>query len=506
MACLWLEAESGETDTPPAAAAGPDNLAYLLFTSGSTGGPKGVAVEHRHLATYVRSLRARLDLPAGGGYATVSTIAADLGHTAVFPALVSGGCLHVIARHRLTDPEAFADYSERHAIDVLKIVPSHLEALLSGSRPASVLPKARLVMGGEASSWKLVRRIAELAPGCAVFNHYGPTETTVGVLTHPAGLSESGAIVPLGRPLGGVAVHLLDGEGQPVPVGVAGEIAVGGATVTRGYLGRPELTAERFVPDPWGTPGARLYRTGDLARRLPDGALEFLGRADDQVKVRGYRVEPGEVASALARCPEVREAYVGAVPAGPDSDVCGDRRLVAWAVPAPGRTPSRDSLHAFLAERLPAWMVPSAFVLLDILPLTANGKVDRRALPLPAEPQVETAAPRNASEEAVAAVWREVLGVEHPGIHDVFFDLGGHSLNATRVVSRLRAALGVDLPLSALFETPTIAGLATTIAGIQTAANDTAHPPKAPALGRIARSSLRSAAATAGAVQGRRAV
>ncbi|WPB73717.1 non-ribosomal peptide synthase/polyketide synthase [Archangium violaceum] len=337
---LYLDAEweaisrKGSPENP-APLAGAGNLAYVIYTSGSTGRPKGVAVEHRQLCGYTAAVLERMKPPPGASFATVSTIAADLGNTMVFPALCSGGNLHVLSKDRVTSPEAFAEYFERHGIDCLKIVPSHLAALMSASRPERVIPRGLLVLGGEASSREWIERIQRLRPGCDILNHYGPTETTVGVLTWPVprdGLP-SRPNIPTGFPLAGAQVLVLDAHMRPVPVGIAGELYIGGAGVARGYLGRPELTAERFVPNPFTQePGGRLYRTGDLARRLADGSVEFLGRVDDQVKIRGFRVELAEVEEVLRRHPDVREVTVQAREVAP-----GDRRLVAYVVPTPAR-------------------------------------------------------------------------------------------------------------------------------------------------------------------------
>ncbi|HKV09683.1 MAG TPA: AMP-binding protein, partial [Thermoanaerobaculia bacterium] len=290
-------------------------------------------VEHRQLAAYADGLLSRAGLPDGARYATVSTFAADLGHTVVFASLATGGTLYVPARERLTDPGRLAAFLERHPVDVLKIVPSHLSALLSADRPERVLPRRLLVLGGEAAAWPLLFRVHELAPDCRVLNHYGPTETTVGVLTFPT-WEEDGrraATVPLGRPLPGVRAVLVDSRLRLAPPGAPGELLIGGPQVSRGYLGRPGLTAERFLPDPFGAAGERLYRTGDRVRALPGRSLEFLGRIDQQVKIRGIRVEPGEIEAALAACPEVREAVAAARPSA-----SGEPRLVAWVVPADG--------------------------------------------------------------------------------------------------------------------------------------------------------------------------
>jgi amino acid adenylation domain-containing protein len=450
-----FEAESAEN---PAPAATPENLAYVIYTSGSTGKPKGVCVGHRQLLGYVRGVEGRLGLEAGASYALVSTFSADLGHTVIFPALASGGCLHVMSEERISDPEAFAAYFARHEIDCLKIVPSHLEALLYCSRPAGVLPRRVLVLGGEAARPSLVERLRALAPECRVINHYGPTETTVGVLTCDVSLGEEPARTPpLGRPLPNVSAHVLDARMNPSPVWVRGELYVGGDTVARGYLNRPALTAERFIPDPFSDkPGARLYRTGDVTRRLPDGALEFLGRADDQVKVRGYRVEPGEVEAALARHERVREAVVAV-----REDVPGEKTLVAYVV-AGVPAPSSADLRQHLGELLPEYLIPSAFVALDRLPLTPNGKLDRRALPAPGllDGHGESVAPRDDIEEVLARIWSEVLAMDDIGVYDNFFELGGHSLMGMQVFSRVRNSFQIDVPLRLLFESPTIADLA----------------------------------------------
>ncbi|HSG40608.1 MAG TPA: amino acid adenylation domain-containing protein, partial [Thermoanaerobaculia bacterium] len=446
-----------ESAAAPERTAGPEHLAYVIYTSGSTGRPKGVMVEHRQLSAYVGGVLQRMELPDGASFATVSTLAADLGNTSIFSALASGGALHVIARDRLLNAAGLADVLGGRGVDCLKIVPSHLAALLGEGGAAGVLPRRLLVTGGEACPRTLVERVRELAPGCRVLNHYGPTETTVGVLTFPTWSEEDrgGAILPLGRPLPGTQGYVVDRNLQPLPAGVPGEMLVGGAQVSRGYLGRPDLTAEKLIPDPFGGEGgARLYRTGDLARRRPDGAVEFLGRIDQQVKVRGYRVEPGEVESVLAARPGVRAA---AVLAHPDS--AGGNRLVAYIAGA---------VPADLDRRLPAHMVPSAFVVLPELPLTPNGKVDRQTLagiPPDVAPSVrEHVPPRNAAEEALAGIWTEILGVGRVGAQDDFFALGGHSLLGIRLLSRVEDRFGVRLPVRTLFQATTLGEMAERIA------------------------------------------
>ena len=449
-----------DADLPAPAAVDPANAAYVLFTSGSTGQPKGVVVEHRQLASYVRGILERLDLPEGASYATVSTFAADLGNTALFPALCTGGCLHVISQERLFDPEAFAEYCERHPIDCLKIVPSHLEALLAASRPERVLPRRRLVLGGEAARRSWIEQLRSLAPAsCRILNHYGPTETTVGVLTYA--LEDdlpSAAALPLGRPLANARVYVADRRGEPVPFWVAGELLVGGDNVSRGYLGRPDLTAERFVPDPFaGLPGERLYRTGDLARVRPDGNREFLGRVDDQVKIHGFRIEPGEVAAVLAGHPGVRDCAVLA-----REDQPGERRLVAYLV-ARGEAPTVADLRQWLGRRLPEFMLPAAFLTLPSLPLNANGKVDRGRLPAPDPVQLrseaEYVAPATAAEQVLAELWAEVLGLDRIGIRDNFFHLGGDSIRSIEVRAKARRR-GLQFSIAQMFEHQTIERLA----------------------------------------------
>ncbi|HEU4325264.1 MAG TPA: amino acid adenylation domain-containing protein [Roseiflexaceae bacterium] len=328
--CLDTEAIAQQPD-----GALPDTvlgLAYVLFTSGSTGRPKGVMVEHAQLACYTAAVTEQLAPHDGASFALVSTFTADLGNTMIFPALCSGGTLHVITQEQASAPDAFADYCTQHAIDYLKIVPSHLAALLAAKRPADVLPRRMLVLGGEATHWDLVARIKALAPECGLLNHYGPTETTVGALTYhaPAGEHDPRVqLLPLGWPLRGATVTVVDELLRPLPAWVAGEAVIGGAGVARGYIGRPDLTAERFVPDPLsGTPGARMYRTGDRVRTLPDDSIEFLGRLDDQAKIRGYRIEPSGVAAVLRQHTGVRDAAVVV-----HTDERAGPQLVAYVVP-----------------------------------------------------------------------------------------------------------------------------------------------------------------------------
>jgi amino acid adenylation domain-containing protein len=442
--------------TNTTSAVGPGHLAYVLFTSGSTGKPKGVAVEHRQLASYVEAVSAGLELPAAAAFATVTTFASDLGNTAIYPALTRGGQLHIISEECAGDPNAFGDYVDRHPIDVLKIVPSHLDALLSGARPARVLPRERLVLGGEACPWELVDKVRRLAPGCAIFNHYGPTETTVGATMYRVpddGARPPSRTVPIGRPLSHAQAYVLDRHGQTVALWTTGELHIGGDGVARGYLGDTALTNDKFVADARaGSAGARMYRTGDRVRMLPGGLLEFLGRFDSQLKIRGFRVELGEIEAALRRHPDLANVSVLA----PRQD--GDTRLAAFFVSRNGERPRPPVLRAFLEQAgLPDYMIPGAFVGVDALPLTPNGKLDHRRLLALLE--VPAAAPSDSGEltewEAiVAAIWQELLGLDRIEPSDNFYDLGGHSLMAIQVVSALERRARVQVsPRDLVFHT-----------------------------------------------------
>jgi len=337
----------------------PDHLAYVIYTSGSTGRPKGVCIEHRQIVNYVRGVSERVRFEPGMHHATVSTIAADLGNTVLFPALATGGCLHVISRERTESQALLAEYFSRERIDVLKIVPSHLAALQTGRDSGSVMPRRRLILGGEASRLDWIESLRALSATCEIHNHYGPTETTVGVLTYRVGAelptTHSGTL-PLGTPLPNCSVHIVDARGERCAAGEEGELWIGGAVVARGYLNRPELTAERFVPDRFSDAGnGRLYRTGDLVRALPDGSLEFLGRMDDQIKVHGNRIEPGEIQGALEEIDGIRDAFVLARDGGG-----GTKQLVAYIVPA--------------RLNQPLWDRPSTYVLPDGSPVAHLNK------------------------------------------------------------------------------------------------------------------------------------
>jgi len=437
----------------------PGNAAYVIYTSGSTGRPKGVVVEHRQIVAYVRGIEARVGY--GGAAALVQPMAVDSSKTLLFGALAHGCCLHLVAAERATDAGALADYFDRHGIEQLKISPSHLAALHGAAvEPRRLLPRRWLMLGGEASRRQWVDELQRLAPGCEIWNHYGPTETTVGVLAYRVTGSRrrpSSPRVPMGHPLPGCSAYLLDREGEPVAIGVPGQLFIGGRYLARGYLARPEATAEAFLPDPFcGAPGVRLYRTGDLARRLPDGALEFLGRVDKQLKVRGFRVEPGEIEAALGRHAAVREVVVADW-----TDRAGNRRLAAYWTVQPGSSAGATELRRHLKDHIPEFMIPAAFVRLAHLPRLPHGKVDLGALPEPVleSRERDSLPPAGAVEEQLAAIWCEVLGLDRVGAGDDFFALGGDSILSIQIVSRA-SRLGLRLTPRQLFQHPTIAELA----------------------------------------------
>jgi amino acid adenylation domain-containing protein len=450
--------------TNPDPVSQPDDLVYVIYTSGSTGVPKGVAVRHCNLVNYSHFICKRLELdkyPEGLNFATVSTISADLGNTCIFPSLISGGCLHVIPFEMAMAANVYAKYTAAHPIDVLKITPSHFTTLLNAPEGPAVIPRKFLIMGGEASGWHLLDRIQQ-ASDCTVINHYGPTEATVGCCTFNTRKSDvsmwNPATIPIGKPIANDEVYILDRHLQPVPVGVAGELCIGGAGLANGYLNQPGQTAERFIRHPFSKDAsARLYRTGDLARFLPDGSIEFMGRIDHQVKIRGFRVEPAEIEAMVKQYPSVKQNVVL-----PYEDKSGEKRLAAYVVSA--KPIKSEELRAFLLQQLPEYMVPSAVVMLDSLPLTANGKVDIRALPSAEEGQSQSERefidPRNPEEEKVVAIWTEVLKLDRVSVDDNFFELGGHSLLATQIISRIRNMFRVQMPLHSFLETPTVAGLA----------------------------------------------
>ncbi|MEU2561452.1 amino acid adenylation domain-containing protein [Streptomyces longispororuber] len=425
------------------------HTAYVIYTSGSTGRPKGVAVTHSGVAALVASQRRRLGLSAASRVLQFASPSFDVSVYEVCMALLTDATLVLVPEDELAPGPPLTATAAAHRVTHVFLPPAVLGALPAGSLPAV----ASLAVGGDAATPELV---TAWAGGRDLVNAYGPTETTA-IVTFSNPLVPDGRTPPIGRPVARTRLYVLDDALRPVPPGAVGELYVAGASLARGYLGRPGPTSDRFVACPYGAPGDRMYRTGDVVTRRRDGQLVFHGRADDQVQIRGFRVEPGEVQAALSAHPGVARAVVVA------DERDGDRRLVAYVVPAAGSAaPPAGELRAFVAERLPAYMVPSAVVPLAAVPLSPNGKLDRRALPAPGRGGAPEGgrAPRTARERALCALFAEVLGVERVGVDDGFFDLGGHSLLATRLVNRIRADLGVDVPIREVFTTPTVARLA----------------------------------------------
>ncbi len=477
-----------EPDGAAAATPGrPEDLAYVIYTSGSTGRPKGSAVPHRAVVRLVCDTD-YVRLAAGDRVAQVSSFAFDALTFELWGALLSGGCLVGVGREVALSPSALAAWIRAQRIDAMFLTTA-LANQVARHRPEGFAPLRDLLIGGEALDPGRIREILAASPPARLSNAYGPTEsTTFACCQRVREVPEGAATVPIGRPIANTTACVFDPRGRPLPVGIPGELHLGGDGLARGYLGRPGPTAEKFVPHPSSAAGDRLYRTGDLTRLRPDGAIEFLGRIDQQLKIRGFRIEPGEIEAVLGEHPAIAASVVVPRRDGPD-----DRRLVAYVV-ARGEvsrgelsrgdlsrgdlsrgdllrgdlSPAR--LREHLKAKLPDYMVPAAFVRLETLPLTANGKVDRKALRLaePTEPGERTAgtdaAPRDPVEEILAGIWSEVLGVDRVGVEDDFFELGGHSLLATRVISRVRRHLQVDLPLGVLFESPTVAAAAAAIA------------------------------------------
>ncbi|HVR96681.1 MAG TPA: amino acid adenylation domain-containing protein, partial [Thermoanaerobaculia bacterium] len=456
------ETLTGGGDANPGVEPAPEHLAYVLFTSGSTGRPKGVEIPHRALINFLRSARSTLGFAAGQRLLAVTSLSFDLSVLEIFLPLTAGGCVELLRRDDVVDGAWLAARIAESAPDVIQATPATWLMLVeAGWRGTGT----QAISSAEALSRSLGEAVAARAG--ELWNFYGPTETTVWSTGQRVERGGTGP-VPVGRPLGNTSIRTLDRDLRLTSVSVPGEVYIGGASVARGYRGRPDLTAERFVPDPLGPPGGRLYRTGDLARRRPDGALELLGRIDHQLKVRGYRIEPGEVEAVLSRHAAVRETVVLA-----REEQGGQWRLTACVVPQPEAVPpSAGELRSWLSRDLPDYMVPSSFVVLPAIPRLPNGKVDRQAL-LRSAPaglpgtDAGRAAPRTPAEEVLAALWSSLLETADFGVHDNFFEAGGHSLLGMRLMTRVREVFGVELPLRALFEAPTLGGLAARIDAAQ---------------------------------------
>jgi amino acid adenylation domain-containing protein len=440
----------------PASPVQPENLAYMLYTSGSTGQPKGVLIAHRALANYLAWCAASYPVDEGRGSPLHSPIGFDLTVTSMFPTLLAGRTVFLLPEDATLD--TLAKSLQEGDFGLVKLTPAHLSALADKIPPGAPGIKARaFVIGGEALLGEALASWRKHHPDVRLINEYGPTEATVGccVFEAPKGADLSGP-VPIGTPIQNVRLYLLDGSLQPVPAGEPGELYIAGESLARGYHRRPELTAQSFLDDPFSKSGGRLYKTGDLVRCLPDGNLEFLGRLDSQIKLRGFRIELNEIEATLANHPGVREAVV---------TVSGDspnQRLTANVVARRDCTPSEEDLRGFLKQRLPEYMLPARYVLMESFPLTANGKIDRKALAvnsaLPAQGAAST--PRGDVEARLSAIWERVLGIPSVGLHDNFFDLGGHSLLASRMLTEIERTFGRKVSLSTLFRAATVEQMA----------------------------------------------
>ncbi len=441
-----------EDNLPPAAT--PQNLAYVIYTSGSTGKAKGTMLAHQGLVNFLHSMSREPGMTGQDSLLAVTTLSFDIAALELFLPLLVGARSLIVSRRVSTDGAELLRALNTTGATVMQATPATWRMLLEAGWTNT--PALKILCGGEALAPDL--RDALLERGASLWNLYGPTETTIWSTLCP--ITSASDPITIGRPIANTQVYLLDGRGQPVPVGVPGELFLGGDGLARGYLNRPDLTAARFTPHPFSAePGARLYRTGDLARYRADGTIEYLGRLDFQVKIRGFRVELGEIEAALLLHPAVQEAVASA-----HADDTGEQRLVGYVVIREGQTASPADLRAFVVTQLPAYMVPSSFVVLDALTLTANGKVDRKALPAPnashAESDETYIAPRTPDEEILAVIWSQVLGLERVGVKDDFFDLGGHSLLAVRMLAKVKKICGKDLPLRVLFQGATIEHLA----------------------------------------------
>lgn len=437
-----------------------DNLAYVIYTSGSTGKPKGVQLCHRSVANFLNSMGQQPGLTDQDIILAVTTISFDIAVLELYLPLIKGAKVVLASRDVAANGTKLLEMLVNSGATIMQATPATWRLLLAAGWESS--PRLKILGGGEALPRELALQLSERST--SLWNVYGPTETTVWSTAYKVEASRlarsKDAPESIGRPIANTQIYLLDGHLQPVPIGVPGELHIGGAGLARGYLNRPELTDEKFIPDPFSDePGARLYKTGDLARYLPDGNIDYIGRIDHQVKVRGFRIELGEIEAVLTQHPAVRQAVVIA-----REDVPGDKRLVAYMVPAQEQIPPTSELRRFLKEQLPDYMVPAAFVKLDSLPLTPNGKVDRRALPAPdlvrQEPEETWVAPRDELELQLTKIWEKVLGIQPIGVRDNLFELGGHSLLAAHLSDQIEKAFNKNLPLATIFQAPTVEQLA----------------------------------------------
>jgi len=433
------------------------NMAYVISPPGEMGVSKCVSVEQRQLSSYTLAITQRLGIAPGSSFGLVQPLAADSSVTAIYPALCAGGTLHLIPPEYAFDPCKLGTYLQHSSIDYLKIAPSHLATLYSSSPAGQIMPRQCLVIEGETSSWDWVRKLKAKHPACAVVNHYGSAEVTVGATTYLVRQERAEyahTSTPIGQPLAHTQAYILDSALEPVPIHMPGELYIGGSAVARGYLHDPKLTAEKFIADPFSVqPGARMFRTGNLARYLPDGNIELLGRIDEQIKIRGIWIELSRIQALLSRHPAVSSAVVVV-----RRDTSGTRHLIAYIVPQKGQVTLISDLRRYVSQALPSYMVPSVFVLLDALPLTARGRIDHQALPMPdgfGERTRTHVAPQSEVELKLVQIWENLLQVNPISVHDNFFDLGGNSLIAVRLMAKIQREFQQELPIAVLFQKTT---------------------------------------------------
>jgi amino acid adenylation domain-containing protein len=452
------------------AAVASDDLAYVIYTSGSTGRPKGVANAHRGVVNRLLWMQQRFGLVPGDVVLQKTPFSFDVSVWEFFWPLQVGARLVIAEPGGHRDPAYLVQTIVREGVNTIHFVPSMLRLFLEHPAAASCTSLRRVICSGEALARDLQDRFFAVLPDAELHNLYGPTEAAIDVTAWQCRREDSRRVVPIGAPIANTTIHILNDRLQPVPIGIPGELHIGGVQVAVGYVNQPELTAERFIADPFDPPG-RLYKTGDLARWLPDGQADYLGRLDHQIKLRGQRIELGEIEAVLRQNPDVTEVVVVA-----REDHRGDQRLVAYFTPSSDTSGLVETLRSELRRKLPEYMVPSHFVSVAAIPLTPSGKVDKKSLPAPDWEAITTGtqhvAPRTPTESRLATIWADALGIASPGIHDDFFDLGGHSLTAAQIVITLRSAFHVDAAMRHLFERPTIAGLAEIIDVLAVSAGD----------------------------------
>jgi amino acid adenylation domain-containing protein len=444
------------------------NLAYTIYTSGSTGKPKGVQIIHSAVVNFLCTMRQQLGITADDVLVGVTTFNFDIAMLEIFLPMIVGARVVIAKREVVIDGQELLEMVANCGATVMQATPATWRLLLEAGWQNS--HQLKILCGGEALHWELANQLLARSP--SLWNLYGPTETTIWSLI--AQIESQSRLIVIGRPMSNTQIYILDANQQPVPIGVPGELYIGGDGLARGYLNRPELTLEKFIPNPFSDhPSERLYKTGDLTRYLADGNIEYLGRIDNQVKIRGFRIELGEIEAVLNTHPQIQQTVVIAT-----EDIPGNKRLVAYVVKSDDSI-TTNQLREFLKQKLPEYMVPATFVSLDTIPLTPNGKIDRKALPIPdgISQEIEYIAPRTPSEEIIANTFATVLNLQDIGINDNFFTLGGHSLLATQLISRLRLAFSLEIPLRAVFESPTVTQLDTTISQLRIQEQGLTLPP-----------------------------